>query len=92
MNFSLRITQKSETPQTTPPTPLSDKDTMSMSHGRLPATGQLIQGQGTFSPPPGSGKAGRVRPLPGEATGSLVPASAWIPLEQLCEPLGKNGR
>lgn len=90
MNFSLRTTQKSETPQTTPPTPLSDKDTISVSHGRLPATEQLIQGQGTLSPPP------QDQERPGRSvwvlTKSLMPASAWIPVEQLCEPLGENGR
>ena len=50
MDCSLRTTQKSETPQTSPSAPLSDKDTMSESCGQLPTTEKLIQGQGMFSP------------------------------------------
>ena len=94
MDCSLRTTQKSETPQTSLSAPLSDKDTMHKSYGQLPTTEKLIQGQGTFSPP-GSGKAGENKTTARRSWGltrSLVPASPWIQLEQLCAPLGKNGR
>lgn len=95
MDCSFRTAQKSETPQTTPSALLSDKDTMSESRGQLPATETLIQGQGMFSPP-GPGKARENKTTARRSvwglTRSLVPASPWIQLEQLCVPLGKNGR
>lgn len=94
MDYSLRTTQKSETPQTSPSAPLSDKDTVSEACGQLPTTEKLIQGQGTFSPP-GSGKAGENKTTARRSvwglTRSQVPASPWIQLEQLCAPLGKMG-